>query len=334
MNSIETVLDRIRGNGPKPAIYWQGREYSYSNFFVMIDEWTAGFDAHGIGPGTVCGIIGDFSPGTCSLMFALMRANAIMVPLTPDVEQDITRFNKIAGVNCLFRFEKDDTWAFQSLAAVSENQLVVSFAKEQKPGLIVFTSGSTGEPKGILHDCQRVIRKFVKLRTRWRTILFLMMDHFGGINTLFGTFAYGGTAICLPDRLPLTVCRIIEDSGATLLPTTPTFLNLLIVSGSWKKHNTGSIQLITYGTEVMPEAMLAKVQSMFPKTKVKQTYGLSELGVLRSKSMEDGSTWVRIGGDGFETKVVDDILWVRSESNMFGYLNAPQPHRRGWLDVH
>ena len=298
----------------------------------MIDEWTAGFDAHGIGPGTVCGIIGDYAPGTCSLMFTLMRANAIIVPLTSEVEQDIPRFIEIAGVTRLFSFEKDDTWAIQSLAAVSENQLVASFSKEQKPGLIVFTSSSTGEPKGILHDCHRVMRKFVNVRSKWRTILFLMLDHFGGLNTLFGTFAYGGTAVCLPDRLPLTVCRIIEETGATLLPTTPTFLNLLIASGSWKKHDTGTIQLITYGTEVMPEAMLAKIQPMFPKAKVKQTYGLSELGVLRSKSMDDGSTLVRIGGDGFETKVIDDILWVRSEANMVGYLNAPNPiDEDGWM---
>jgi acyl-CoA synthetase (AMP-forming)/AMP-acid ligase II len=95
-----------------------------------------------------------------------------------------------------------------------------------------------------------------------------------------------------------------------------------------------SIQLITYGTEAMPEATLARVTTMFPSAEVKQTYGLSELGVLRSKSEGSDSTWVRVGGPGFEVKIVDNILWIRSESNMVGYLNAPSPFDRdGWMNT-
>jgi acyl-CoA synthetase (AMP-forming)/AMP-acid ligase II len=73
---------------------------------------------------------------------------------------------------------------------------------------------------------------------------------------------------------------------------------------------------------------------MFPKAQIKQTYGLSELGVLRSKSIGDDSVWVKLGGAGFETRVVDDILWVRSEANMVGYLNAPSPFDdAGWMST-
>jgi len=90
--------------------------------------------------------------------------------------------------------------------------------------------------------------------------------------------------------------------------------------------------MITYGTEVMPAATLNKIHKVFPNTKLKQTYGLSELGVLRSQSEKDDSVWLKIGGDGFETKVIDNILWVRSEANMVGYLNAPNPiDKDGWM---
>ena len=82
----------------------------------------------------------------------------------------------------------------------------------------------------------------------------------------------------------------------------------------------------------MPEVTLHRVKTIFPNAQVKQTYGLSELGVLRSKSESDDSVWVKIGGQGFEVKVVDDILWVRSEANMVGYLNAPNPFDQdGWM---
>ncbi|MEI6638929.1 MAG: fatty acid--CoA ligase family protein, partial [Chlorobium sp.] len=158
------------------------------------------------------------------------------------------------------------------------------------------------------------------------------LDHFGGFNTLLSTFAYGGTAVCLPDRGSESVCRIIQQSKATLLPTTPTFINLLIASRCYKDFDLSSVKLITYGTEVMPSSTLEKVRGIFPNATIKQTYGLSELGVLRSKSESDDSVWVKIGGDGFETKIVDNILWVRSEANMVGYLNAPNPfNEEGWM---
>jgi long-chain acyl-CoA synthetase len=136
----------------------------------------------------------------------------------------------------------------------------------------------------------------------------------------------------LPDRNTSSVCKTIEESKANLLPTTPTFLNLLIASREYQNYNLASIELITYGTEVMPEATLNKTKEIFNNCQVKQTYGLSELGVLRSKSESDNSVWVKLGGQGFETKIIDNLLWVRSQANMVGYLNAPNPiDEDGWM---
>jgi len=133
-------------------------------------------------------------------------------------------------------------------------------------------------------------------------------------------------------RLPIVLYNVPGRTGANLLPTTPTFLNFLIMSNQYGAHDLSSIELITYGTEPMPEATLHKIEGIFPRTRLKQTYGLSELGVLRSESKEDGSLWLKVGGEGFETKVVDGTLWIRSEANMVGYLNAPNPFDEdGWM---
>ncbi len=83
---------------------------------------------------------------------------------------------------------------------------------------------------------------------------------------------------------------------------------------------------------MMNTTTLAKLQQIFPNAMLKQTYGLSELGVLRSRSKTDGSLWLKVGGGEFETKIVDNILWIRAESNMVGYLNAPNPFdEEGWF---
>src|SRR6516164_5589610 len=74
----------------------------------------------------------------------------------------------IAGAQWLIRLET----ASPSIAAVdqfSQNHLVDQFRQNQHAGLVVFTSGSSGEPKGILHDFERVLGKFDKKRPGWRT---------------------------------------------------------------------------------------------------------------------------------------------------------------------
>lgn len=332
MQSIEIIFKRMHEKGRETALIWNGQKFSYRDFLKLVDDWSGRLADSHIGCGTVCGFIGEYSPQVCALIFALMKTKAILVPFTYAVKQELPEFIKIAGVECMFKFTPDDSWSFEECSAPLQNDLTLSFLARDVPGLIVFTSGSTGKPKGILQDCERVMRKFVDERQGWTTVLFLMLDHFGGFNTLLSTFAYGGTGVCLTDRSPESVCRAIEQTRASLLPTTPTFINILIASLCYKNFDLSSVKLITYGTEVMPAATLAKLNQIFSSAKIKQTYGLSELGVLRSKSENDDSVWVKIGGIGFETKVVDNILWVRSEANMVGYLNAPSPiDADGWM---
>jgi acyl-CoA synthetase (AMP-forming)/AMP-acid ligase II len=332
MNAIETVFERIGTFSSKPALYWNRTFVSYGDWRAMIGEWETRFADLGIGPGCVCGVFGDYSPGTCSLMFALMRSRAVIVPFSRTVEPEMNGMMGIAGVEHLFRFAADDQWTCERVSESPRHELIGKLQERGVPGLIVFTSGSTGKPKAILHDCERVMRKFVKPRPAWRTILFLMIDHFGGFNTLLATFANGGVGACPQSRAPEAVCQAIEGAGAALLPVTPTFLNLLIVSDSWRRMDLSSLELITYGTEVMPEATLGAIREIFPNVSFKQTYGLSEVGVLRSRSDQEDTTWVTVGGEGFETKVIDGILWIRSEANMVGYLNAETPFdEEGWL---
>ena len=330
--SVEQVIARMRALGDAPSLYWNGRELTYAELLALVAEWNGHLERNGVGAGTVCAVIGDYSPAVCGLIFAAMQRGAILVPFTRAIISEVPKLQAIAGVEVMFDFQPDDSWSVTRPPQPQTNALVARFRERGSAGLIVFTSGSTGEPKGILHDCDRVLRKFLAPRPGWRTALFLLMDHFGGFNTLISTFAYGGTGVCLPDRGPEAVCRTVEAAKVTLLPATPTFLNLLVTSAAYRAFDLSSVRLITYGTEVMPETTLTRIREIFPNAEFKQTYGLSELGVLRSKSKDSESVWVKLGGEGFEVKVVDDVLWVRSEANMVGYLNAPNPFDDdGWL---
>jgi acyl-CoA synthetase (AMP-forming)/AMP-acid ligase II len=332
MDAVTTYFDRLASLGPAPAIHEGGTELTYTQLLGRADEWSAFLERNDVRQGTVCAFVGDYSFETCALILALIRAKAIFAPLTPAVKNEITKFLGIAGAEVVITRDEKAGWIATRTGVQCDNPLILSYRRENTAGLVVFTSGSTGEPKGILHNCERVLRKFRTPREAHRAILFLLMDHFGGFNTVLGVFANGGVGICLAGRSPSDVCEAIERGRATLLPTTPTFLNLMITSGAYRNRDLSSVRLITYGTEVMSEATLQKVHELFPNAELKQTYGLSELGVLRSKSEGNASTFVKLGGPGFEVKIVDDTIWIRSEANMVGYLNAPSPFDSdGWL---
>jgi long-chain acyl-CoA synthetase len=165
-------------------------------------------------------------------------------------------------------------------------------------------------------------------------LTFLLLDHIGGINTLFYVLSQGGTVVPAVDRDPWSVCRSIERHQIELLPTTPTFLKMLLISEAYLHHDCSSLRLITYGTEPMSSATLTHLHAALPKVELKQTYGLSELGILQTKSQGSGSVWLRVGGAGYETKVIDNVLWIRSESAMLGYLNWPSPFDvDGWFNT-
>lgn len=328
------IFERMQSYGPAIAICKGDKKASYTDLLKTVDTWVETLQSKGIGQGDPCALIGDFSLQTCALMFALIKVKAITVPLTSDVKHELEGFMDLASVQHCFTFNTDDSWNYQQRKKTEEVKLLKDFRETNEPGLIVFTSGSSGKPKGILHNVENVLKKFVQVRKGWRTVLFLLMDHFGGYNTFLSSFAYGGTAICPMVRTAESVAEAISVHKANLLPTTPTFLNLLIIGQFHKTYDFSSIELITYGTEMMADHTLQKSAEIFPNAVLKQTYGMSEIGVLRSSSESNDSLWLKVGGDGFQIKVVDNTLWVKAESNMIGYLNAPQPFdEEGWMST-
>src|SRR5690606_36575768 len=94
------------------------------------------------------------------------------------------------------------------------------------------------------------------------------------------------------------------------------------------------LRIVSYGTEPMPASTLAALGSALPGVRFKQTYGLSEVGILRTQSRADDSLWMRVGGPEYETRIVEGTLHVRPRYGMLGYLNAPSPFDAdGWMDT-
>jgi acyl-coenzyme A synthetase/AMP-(fatty) acid ligase len=328
------LLDRMQQWRDNAAIVWNDRTETYGDLLDRVDGWRRTLDAHGVGPGQVVSIEADYSPSACAALLALIERNAIVVPLARAVVTQRDHFLDIAEVQEAITLDADETPTVTRRDTQVTNDITKKLLSVGNPGLVLFSSGSTGAPKASLHDFAALLEKFKVPRHRRTMMTFLLFDHIGGVNTLFYCLANGGTVVAPTRREPEAICQAIERHRVQALPTSPTFLNLLIMSEAYTRYDLSSLELITYGTEVMPEQLLKKVHEAFPKAELLQTYGLSELGILRSKSKSSDSLWVKVGGEGFETRIVDGVLWIRARSSMLGYLNAPNPFTEdGWFNT-
>ncbi len=331
---IDFLIEGFADNKDKDAMVWQEKAYSYAFLLEQIHVWRSRIESEGIKAGSVVMVEADFSPVSTALLLALVEHQCIFVPITASVKSKKDEFIEIALVEFLITINANDQATFTQLSNAQTHELYQDLRDKQVPGLVLFSSGSTGKSKAAVHDFAKLLDKFRIPRHAMRSISFLLYDHIGGVNTLLYTLSNAGCLITLSNRQPSYVMKIIEQFSVELLPTSPSFINLMLISGAHEQYDISCLSTVTYGTEPMPSSTLEQFHARFPTIKLLQTYGLSELGILRSKSKDSSSLWMKIGGEGFETRVVDGILHIKAHSAMLGYLNAPSPFTSdGWFDT-
>lgn len=332
---MDFLLERLARHGATPFIAGPEGERSYTDLIHEIGAWRARLAEQGIAPGQGVALAADYAADSIALLLALLLNRNVAVPLgsqTGETRQKLLTEARVVGC---FNRSAAGAWDYEPLPPTEDHPLLAQLRALGEPGAIIFTSGSSGTPKAALLRPARLAESFLhKKPNTHRTLTFLKMDHIGGLNTLFSILMGGGTIVTSAARNPDDICQTIERQRVELLPTTPTFLNMLILSGARQRYDLSSLKLITYGTEPMPVSTLKAVARTFPGVALKQTYGLTELGIMATQSKDTESTWMKVGGEGVETRVVDGVLWIRAATAMLGYLNAPSPFdAEGWYNT-
>ena len=305
----------------KLAIVFKNQNYSYDDLYNQIKKIENEL-LPTIEKGKVVSILSDYSFESIALLIALYKNKNIIVPITTTIESEIKERIEESYSDKIIKIV-DNKYLIEEHNSDDKHQMIKNLQDNSQSGLILFSSGSTGKPKAMIHNFDNLVEHYKdKKEKSLNMILFLMFDHIGGLNTLLNILSMGATMIIPENRNADDVCKLLQDYKIMVLPSSPTFLNLILMSKANEKYDLSSLRMITYGTEAMPESLLNRLKVAFPRVKFLQTFGTSETGIANTSSKSSNSTFMKIDDPELEYKIVDNELWLKSKTQVMGYLNS------------
>lgn len=315
-------IEHLKTLADKVAIVDAQGVFSYADLSSQIQIYKNALDAQFV-DNQVVAILSDYNFYAVSLFFALYQKQAIIVPIVSNNNEEIEKrlrvvkpdvVIKLNGINLTVESKKDNP---------ARHAMIQTLCENQQPGLVLFSSGSTGEPKAMIHNLENFANSYQgKKQKKINMLAFLMFDHIGGLNTLFNTLAIGAKIVFPSTRNPDDIAGLIEQHRINVLPASPTFLNMMLIARAQERFDLSSLKMITYGTEPMPESLLKKLKNTFPRTKLLQTFGTSETGIAQTSSRSSDSLEMKLNDPNLEYKIVNGELWLKSKTQVVGYLNA------------
>jgi acyl-coenzyme A synthetase/AMP-(fatty) acid ligase len=315
-----SLLSRFPAYSAKHALAGAWGVVTYGELLGLVDKARASLAQLKLDRPTVFGLVGEHGPATTAWLLVLAEAGHFVAPLSGNAAEHP---GKLALINAqwIVAAEALEWKLLPRVDEPSSHPLFRQLSDQGSSGLILFSSGTSGAPKAMVQDFGKLLASYESRRESDLAMLALLgFDHIGGLNTLFNTVAAGSLLAVPASRSPADVAATIARHRVAILPASPTFLNLLLAAGLTAELS--SLRVITYGTEPMPESLLARLKAAFPRVRFIQTFGTSETGITRTESPEAGSTFLRFEDPNLEWKVVDDELWLRSRTQIAGYLNA------------
>jgi fatty-acyl-CoA synthase len=296
-----SVVLQARRVPDREALVMGPRRWTWQELDAHVAALAGSLDEMGLGPGERLAIVSGNTPEFVVAYFAALRLGAVVVPCNarlapPELAHIVTDSGArivLAGVQ-----ERAAVDAAASelprpavvldlvelAAQVPAAPILYDRAGEDDHALIVYTSGTTGRPKGVLHTHRTAIWAALAqitslgMKDGERYLHLPPLYHSGGVVYLDAMALLAGCNVLIPAFDPPAVLELIESEQITALLAVPTMLQLLLKEPSARARDTSSWLIGVFGAAPMPAHAIEELLETFPTVRFSQQCGQTEAG--------------------------------------------------------
>ena len=356
---LERLHQNCLNHGSKTAIEFRSEDsterISYLSLWRRTAATAAWLDAQGVCPGDRVAVCLPKSLAAIQLHLAACRMGAVSMPLNPAylapelkylledsgakilVTQDQHSRNTGAGglgVDSPARIAAVDPDSFQRSLSAAEIHLDKVKISHNSPALMLYTSGTTGHPKGALMSHGSLTANIDMLGQAWQwsaddvLLHVLPMFHVHGLLVaLHGALHAGASAIVRPSFDASTALRDLGGKDCTVFMAVPTMYRRLLAALGDSKADLRHMRLLTSGSDRLPVEVFEAIEEHLGH-RVVERYGMTETGIMLSNPV-DGT---RIAGQvgiplpGVEMRIVGQDSGAPRDRGEVGELQTRGPH--------
>jgi long-chain acyl-CoA synthetase len=322
-NLAALLADAARRRPDHPALIWDDGAISWRELEARAAGAARRFVRQGVGAGDVVAVLLPNTWGLAAALWGGLALGATVAPLNPLLAAD-ERERILGHLGPKVVID----------AATDETAEAPPIADATAPGIVLYTSGSTGQPKGAVlsHAALAVANEswagpVMGLTPDDRVLAVLPLAHSFGLNGALLAPLLAGVTVVLRERFaPEDTLRVIARHRVTVFPGVATMFARILESPALDAADLSSLRLAVSGAAPCPWT-LARDWRQRTGVRIVRGYGMTELFRPISYLAADATDRPDSIGravPGVELRVVDDELWIRSPAAMDGYLRAPE----------
>lgn len=394
MNLTQQLHETAAKMAGKPAYYFKDQATTYGELDRAVTKFADGLHKLGVSKGDHIALLLGNSPHFIIGMYGALKAGTTVIPINPIYTPDeigyilnngdvkvvialdllvplLEKMNPMltsiehlvicetqqdnGGIDISKLAIYPKIKSFSHLVAAGDLDFTGPNVDEDDTALILYTSGTTGKPKGAmlthknLYSNAKDVSDYLRISEDDRVVTVLPMFHVFCLTVVLNApLMNGGTLLIVPKFSPKEVFRLVKKYEATVFAGVPTMYNFLQQYPDGNPEDLKSLRLSISGGAALPVALLKDFERKF-NVRVSEGYGLSEASPVTcfnplDRPRKPGSIGTSILN--VENKVVDEMgdevpvgqvgeLIVRGPNVMKGYYKLPEETtavlKDGWL---